>query len=91
MNERNLKKNLICFLKKTSNFKNLQIKYLPLEIFEFHKQFMIGAFLIKTKPVLKESRSTGKIFISFFVTFTMSLFGGGVCFPFNKWIEVNLK
>ena len=43
-----------------SNFKKI---YIPLNFFEFHEQFLIGAFLINL-PHFGKTGSIGKIFIS---------------------------
>ena len=73
---------------------------MPLKLFEFLDQFMIGTFLIKLTQ-FEKTGSIGKLFISlenlkikfhfqnsisitFFLTLTFLLFDGGFHLPFNK-------
>ena len=79
---------------------------MPLKLFDFHEKFMIGAYKIKLTQ-FKKTGSIDQIFISlgnlikchfrnyksitFFVNFTFLLLNSGVCVPFNRGNEVNLK
>ena len=60
---KNAEKKTTHFLRKTSSFKYQRIKYMPLKLHNFHDQFIIGAFSIKSTQSEKTG-SIGKIYMS---------------------------
>ena len=62
-----------------------------LKVTQFEKTGSIGKTFISLGNLIINLHFRNQKSITFFVTFTLLLFDSGVCLPFNKRNELNLK
>ena len=62
-----------------------------IKLTQFEKTGSIGKFFISQENLKNKFHFRNWQSITLFVTFTLPLFDRGVCFPFNKKNELNLK